>query len=117
MLCSLVEARTQREAASDGNSSSEDKVKLSDRRHRGVPNNVRKDDRWPYKLAPMPTGKAQQAYAAMEPTRIADYVEANLRHHDISEETYRQHFRVTMREGETYPELATRTENLMEKWL
>ena len=136
MLRTLVEAGTRREAAptaSGGTSSSEDKVKLSKLTETDdieaylttfermmaayeVPEN-----RWPYKLAPMLTGKAQQAYAAMEPARAADYAEvktAILCRYDISEETYRQRFRVTTRkEGETYQELATRTEDLMEKWL
>ena len=79
------------------------------------------ENRWLYKLALMLTGKAQQAYAAMEPARAADYAEVKttiLRRYDISEDTYRQRFWVTMRKkGETYPELATRTEDLMEKWL
>ena len=41
------------------------------------------ENRWPYKLAPMLTGKAQQAYAAMESARASDYAEmktAILRH-------------------------------------
>ena len=48
------------------------------------------ENRWPYKLAPMLTGKAQQAYAVIEPARAADYAEvrtAILRRYDISKET------------------------------
>ena len=119
---------------SGGTSSSEDKVKLLKLTETDdikaylttfermmaayeVPENC-----WPYKLALMLTGKVQQAYAAMEPARAADYVEVKtasyLRRYDISEETYCQRFRVTTREeGETYQELVTRTEDLMEKWL
>ena len=78
------------------------------------------NSRWLFKLTPMLTGKAQQAYAAMEPDRAAHYgqlKEAILRRYDISEETYRQRFRSAARkDGETYRELATRIEDLLDKW-
>jgi hypothetical protein len=50
------------------------------------------------KLAPQLTGKAQQAYAAMNADAAADYVQvksAILRRYDICDETYRQRFRST----------------------
>ena len=129
MLRTMVEAGARRDAAGR---TSDDKVKLSKLTESddieaylttfermmaayGIPN-----DRWSFKLAPMLTGRAQQAYAAMEPARAADYAEvktAILRRYDISEETYRQRFRVAAKkEGEAYRELATRVEDLLERW-
>ena len=77
-------------------------------------------ERWAYKLAPQLTGRAQQAFAAMDPARASDYKEvkaAILRRYDISEETYRRRFRAVVRkDGESYRELATRVQDLFEKW-
>lgn len=68
--------------------------------------------RWAFKLAPQLTGRAQHAFAAMDPVRASDYKEvkaAILQRYDISEETYRRRLRaVTRKEGESYRELTTR---------
>ena len=80
-----------------------------------------KKELWAFKLAPQLSGKAQQAFAAMDRTKTSDYTEvkaAILRRYDVSEETYRQRFRVAKRtSGEGYLELATRLRDLAEKWL
>jgi len=52
-----------------------------------------REDRWAFKLAPQLTGRAQQAYAALNADDAAKYEKvkaAILRRYDISEETYRQ---------------------------
>ena len=51
--------------------------------------------RWPYKLAPQLTGKAQQAYAALDPDDAESYASvkaAILRRYNINDETYRKRF-------------------------
>lgn len=63
------------------------------------------EDKWALKLAPQLTGKVvQQAYAALNAEDALQYVkvkEAILRRYNISDETYRHHFRSTRRkEGE-----------------
>ena len=62
------------------------------------------EGRWALKLALELTGKAQQAYAAIEYDRATDYSAmkaAILHRYEIAEETYRQRFRTTKRkEGE-----------------
>ena len=72
-----------------------------------------------YKLAPLLTGKAQQAYIAMKPEEAGKYPEvkaACLRRHDINEETYRQRFRSTRcQKGESYSEVVTRLGDLVKK--
>ena len=79
-----------------------------------------KENRWAVKLAPQLTGKAQQAYAAMRAEDAGTYQllkEAILRHYDISDETYRQRFRETVKkEDETVSELAVRLDDLLQKW-
>ena len=48
------------------------------------------EERWSFKLAPQLVGKAQQAYAAMQPDKARDYGElkaAILRRYDITEES------------------------------
>ena len=78
------------------------------------------EDRWAFKLAPQLTGRAQEAYAALNSTAAAVYKEvkkAILRRYGISEETYRQRFRSTRKEGEAYRELATKLKTLTTKWL
>ena len=76
-----------------------------------------KREKWVFKLAPQLTGKAQQAFAAMNPENTAEVKKAILRRYDISEETYRQRFRTAKKaEGEAYLELATRLRDLLEKW-
>lgn len=77
-------------------------------------------DKWAYRLAPLLTGKAQQAYAALSVADAHNYArvkESILRRYDISDETYRQHFRSARRkEGEAYAELAIRLQDLLKKW-
>ena len=54
------------------------------------------EDLWTLRLAPQLTGKAQQAYAALNATDASQYgkvKEVILRQYNISEETYRQRFR------------------------
>ena len=76
--------------------------------------------RWAFKLAPQLTGRAQHAFAAMDPVRASDYKEvkaAILQRYDISEETYRRRlWAVTRKEGESYRELTTRVQDLFGKW-
>ena len=77
--------------------------------------------RWAYKLAPQLTGKAQQAYAALDPDEAESYASvkaAILRRYNIHEETYRKRFRgLQLKSGETPTELATRLADLANKWL
>ena len=76
--------------------------------------------RWTYKLAPQLSGRAQQAFAAMEQAKAGDYEEvkaAILRRYDINEETYRQRFRAAKKkEGESHRELAIRLQDAVGKW-
>ena len=78
-------------------------------------------ERWVYKLAPQLSGRAQRAYAAMNPEEAQDYdrlKEAVLRRYDINEESYRQRFRsATRKQGETNRELAVRLQDLTDKWM
>ena len=56
--------------------------------------------RWVFKLAPQLTGKAQQAYTALNATDATDYdsvKEAILVWYDINCETYRRRFRTARR--------------------
>ena len=77
-------------------------------------------ERWAFKLAPQLVGKAQQAYAALNPDDAKDYVilkKAILLRYDINEESYRQRFRAaTRKEGETNRELSARLQDLADKW-
>ena len=77
--------------------------------------------RWALKLAPQLTGKAQLAYAAMDTEQTGNYdtlKAAILRRYEISDETYRQHFRTAKRKGgEMQAELATRLKDAARKWL
>ena len=78
-------------------------------------------ERWVFKLAPQLSGKAQQAYAALQTDEAKDYEgvkAAILRRYDINEETYRQRFRSTTKgTDESYRELANRIKDLGKKWL
>ena len=69
-------------------------------------------EKWAYKLAPELTGKAQRAFAAMDPANAGDYAQlkdAILLRYDINDETYRQRFqRAKRKDGETHHESATR---------
>ena len=79
------------------------------------------NSKWAYKLAPQLTGKAQQAYAALDPTEAQSYVSvkaAILRRYNINEETYRKRFRtLKLKQGQTPTEIATRPTDLAGKWL
>ena len=76
--------------------------------------------RWPYKLAPQLTGKAQQAYAALSIDEARDYDAvraAILKQYNINKETYRQRFcGATLKSGETPRELVTRLHDLVRRW-
>ena len=80
-----------------------------------------REERWAFKLASQLVGKAQQAYAAMNPEDAKDYAQlkkAILRRYDINEESYRQRFRsISRKQGETNRELAARLGDLAEKWM
>ena len=75
---------------------------------------------WAFKLAPQLTGRAQQAYAALDPSdaECYDTVKAALRRYIISDETYRQRFRsLNYRPGKSPMEVATRLNDLAGSWL
>ena len=76
---------------------------------------------WVFKLAPQLSGKAQQAYAAMDAAESSNYErvrEAILLRYDIDQESYRQRFRMAKRkESETNRELTTRLQDLVKKWM
>lgn len=78
-------------------------------------------DRWSFKLAPQLSGKAQQAYAALNSTDAANYdvlKAAILCRYNINEETYRQRFRAaTKKDKEAYRALATCLHDLSDKWI
>lgn len=78
-------------------------------------------ERWTFRLAPQLTGKAQQAYASLNPEDAADYTilkDAILRCYDISEETYRRKFRsVQRKDSEGYAKLEARLHDLLRKWM
>ena len=78
-------------------------------------------DKWVYKLAANLVGKAQEAYAALSLEEAKNYnmvKEAILRRYDITDESYRQRFRLVKKKSEeSYRELATRLADLAEKWL
>ena len=75
---------------------------------------------WSFKLAPQLTGKAQQAYAALNPDEASDYdtlKKAVLRRYNITEETYRRQFRAAkLQKTETPRELTTRLMDMAKKW-
>lgn len=77
--------------------------------------------RWAYKLAPQLTGKAQQAYAALDQDEAQSYATvkaAILRRYNINSETYRQRFHsLKCKSGQTPLEIATRLTDLANKWL
>eukprot|EP00795_Rhopilema_esculentum_P005569 gene5569-9573_t len=76
---------------------------------------------WSVKLAPLLSGKAQAAYANMDPEKSRIYEEvkkAILRRYDINEETYRQRFRATRkRNEESCTELEVKLRDLYCKWV
>ena len=75
---------------------------------------------WTLELAPQLTGKAQQAYAALDPTAAADHdllKAAILHRYAINTETHRSRLRTaTLTDGETNVELVTRLTDLARKW-
>ena len=74
-------------------------------------------ERWPFQLAPQLTGKAQQAYAALNPDDAKDYdavKTAILRRYNINDDTYRQRFRALKQESPR--ELMTRLQDLASRW-
>ena len=75
-----------------------------------------KEERWVFKLATNLVGKAQQAYAALGPEDAGSYKavkEAILRRYDITEECYRQRFRLQKRNsGESYRDLVAKLDDL-----
>ena len=77
--------------------------------------------RWAFKLAPQLTGRAQQAYAALDPSNAECYATvkaAILRRNNINDETYRQRFRsYKYKVGQTPTEIATRLTDLAGRWL
>ena len=78
-------------------------------------------DRWSFKLAPQLVGKAQQAYAAMNPDDAGNYEQlkaAIFRRYGINEESCRQRFRqARKKQEESNKEFATRLQDLTNKWM
>ena len=72
------------------------------------------------KLAPQLVGKAQQAYTRLTVADAGDYEKlklAILRRYDITDDSYRQSFRVArLRPGESNWEVVARLEDLASKW-
>ena len=78
------------------------------------------EDFWAFKFAAQLTGRAHQAYAALNADDTAQYkrvMAAILRRYDINKEMYRQHFRTWRKEGEAYVKLAIRLQDLLKKWV
>jgi hypothetical protein len=79
------------------------------------------ESRWAIKLAPQLSGRAQEAYTAMNMATATDYKKvkkAIRRWHDINEETYRISFRSARRKNnEACRELVTRLNTLATKGL
>ena len=75
---------------------------------------------WTTHLAPNLSGKAQQAYAALDATDAVNYdrvKESVLRRYDINKETYRKRFRAAQcKEEETALDVRTRLVDLVTKW-
>ena len=76
---------------------------------------------WAFKLAPQLSGRAQQAYAALDPSVAecnATVKAAILRRYNINDETYRQRFRsLCYKPGKTLTEIASRLTDLAGRWL
>ena len=77
--------------------------------------------RWAFLLAPKLSGKAQQAYMAIDTAEAADYTaikKAILKRYDVNEESYRRRLRArTRKPDESYANLATDIIDLGRKWL
>ena len=67
------------------------------------------EESWPFRLAPNLTGKAQQAFAALDAEKAKVYREvkaAILRRYNVTEEPYRREFRqLKRRDGEPFQEV------------
>ena len=78
------------------------------------------EESWPFRLAPNLTGKAQQAFAALDAEKAKVYREvkaAILRRYNVTEETYRREFRqLKRRDGEPFQEVTTRLAHLLQQW-
>ncbi|KAL0156516.1 hypothetical protein M9458_047762, partial [Cirrhinus mrigala] len=78
-------------------------------------------EEWSYRLVPLLTGQALEAYLAMDEEEAEDYTElrkALLEKFDISPETYRQRFRATtMPAGESPIETYHRLKTLYRRWV
>ncbi|XP_058622258.1 uncharacterized protein LOC131533845 [Onychostoma macrolepis] len=79
------------------------------------------EDEWSYRLVPLLTGQALEAYLAMDEDRAeiyADLKEALLEKFNISPETYRQRFRAgSIPAGESPTETYNRLRNLYRRWV
>ena len=77
--------------------------------------------RWAFLLAPKLTGRAQQAYMAIDTEEAGDYMaikRAILKRYDVNEESYRRRLRArTRKPDESYVNLATDIMDLGRKWL
>ncbi|XP_040924761.1 uncharacterized protein LOC114846931 [Betta splendens] len=79
------------------------------------------EEEWSCRLVPLLTGRALEAYLAMDKEQAKVYDElkkALLEKYDISPETYRQRFRsATVPAGESPTETYHRLKNLYERWV
>ncbi|RXN23939.1 zinc finger with KRAB and SCAN domains 3-like protein [Labeo rohita] len=79
------------------------------------------EEEWSYRLVPLLTGQALEAYLAMDEERAEVYTdlkEALLEKINISPETYRQRFRsTTVPAGESPTETYNRLKNLYKRWV
>ena len=86
----------------------------------GIPAYEVDEARWAFKLAPQLTGRAQQAYAALDPSDAECYTTvkaAILRRYNINDEMYRQRFRsFRYKPGKTPTEMAKRLTDLAGRW-
>ena len=77
--------------------------------------------RWAFLLAPKLSGRAQQAYMAVDTTDAGDYraiKKAILQRYDVNEESYRRKFHARRRKTEeSYTNLATDLMDLGRRWL
>ncbi|XP_056304695.1 uncharacterized protein LOC130216836 [Danio aesculapii] len=78
-------------------------------------------EEWSCRLVPLLTGRALEAYLAMDEVSADDYVQLKdslLQKYDISAETYRQRFRAaTLPEGESPTETYHRLRHLYQRWV
>ncbi len=78
-------------------------------------------EQWALRLAPLLTGKAQLAYAALTLDDSSNYElvkQAILKRYDITEEAYRRRFRAIMKKtDESYQEFRSSLEDLGQKWV